>query len=1455
MNGPTAEGDKVWEKSWSVDEIRKGAVNWSLAGDAGLLLHLQEFSQKMVSRTHEIEKQVDGLVHETKVANVRVHNVFNDFIMLANTQFVENRVYDEDVSQEPKDETKKEEQEKSREQREVELIPKIAEAIGFGLKVIENSFEELDVNVADSDSEEDDDDMVGRADKILKVKDPYAHRPLPHLIGSPAFMQEDDVGIAEEFSDEEEIEEVSDNGSISDSDKSDISDSESESSYSDTESETDSDAEKPQKRTKSKISKQSKNSDDESSEGGDLFGTKDSDEASDMDSEEEQVLKQKPIGGMGGIAAELAAKIGAPPARPADDGGDSEGWDEEPKPKQKEHKHKKKRADSSTSKGSHHRKRADSERSKGKSTKKAVKEEDPFGGPSIEEDSPFSNKGGLFSGGGGLFDDDNDGGLFGDVPKPKAAKPAPPVEEDEEEEEEEEIIEKPVERAKTKSGKNIPTGGISIFGGGDDELFTPSPLEDQAPKQKTSAPAKSFGGGLFDDGDDDLFGSAPKKAPTKKESTKPPSKPSVDLFGGEDDDEGDLFASMPPVKKAEPPKAAEKKVTKKKLPAGAVSAFGSGPNPLAALIKSQRQGSDEEEEGGWSDSNKSTSSSLSSAKHDAKTERSPSVSSNSLFAEEPEEQKTEKKPSKPSSKVSSGLFDDEEDDLFSGLPKTKPAAKAASKPNKPSLFVEDGEGDLFGSASPPAPAAAPAKKKPTGGVSLFGGADLFGDSLKKTPEPEEKKIAPLTEPAPSPAKPKTTVKNSPLSLFDDDDEGDGGDLFGAAPPQKIKPPDDKRKRTRSKSLFEDEDVLFGTSPAAPEDNPTVDLFGANSPLTPSESKAKPFPKEEPKASPSVKVTGSTTKSSSTDLFGGDDTTDDLFAAPAKKPEPIKKPTVLPLGGATEDESSSDMFVAPAKPAAPVVKSKKPVGGVSMFGGMDPFAAKKAASSPKEEKPEVVLKMPVADPLFDDADDTFGKPAPKVERTPEPVSNVDTQRSSVSPSKIKAAGLNINPQALLPGAAPPIKEPEQVAIGFDQPASANTLQSLTKGRAKIQQKRRLPSRGRGGPQGASNGQQNGPIDEIDALTTVLEAPPVVNSIVTQPKLPDITSQPPEVTATPPAGRGRDLFGNDDLFPETSQSDPLFSFGADSSSTKKDSTDNDMFKSVEISKGNGPPLGDEDDIFGSGKKSVPQKQDSGDIISAKSSGLADGDDIFASGPKKSKVPSDLDIFAPKSSQKSETNDIFRSAEEKNGEKPAPDLFKSPATDEEDIFASKSTKVTKSKSSVMDDNDDIFADSSVNKKKEPKPVVTESQPSATAMDDDEVDIFAPKTKQSTTTKKADAFEDDDDLFAKPVKKVTKLKKEKTKDEDLFKDETDIFASLPASAPKEKKKKKKTDAGSKSLFKGDVDDIFATPKSSSPTSKPKTKKTTTPKKKTTSAKDDASIFDENAPSIFDDPLNAMQS
>lgn len=47
----------------------------------------------MLSKTHEIEKQLDSLIRDTKATDSRLHTVFNDFLMLSNTQFIENVTY------------------------------------------------------------------------------------------------------------------------------------------------------------------------------------------------------------------------------------------------------------------------------------------------------------------------------------------------------------------------------------------------------------------------------------------------------------------------------------------------------------------------------------------------------------------------------------------------------------------------------------------------------------------------------------------------------------------------------------------------------------------------------------------------------------------------------------------------------------------------------------------------------------------------------------------------------------------------------------------------------------------------------------------------------------------------------------------------------------------------------------------------------------------------------------------------------------------------------------------------------------------------------------------------------------------------------------------------------------------------------------------------------------------
>ena len=59
-------------------------------------------------------------------------------------------------------------QEKTREQKEAELIPKMQEAVNYGLKVLESAFEHLDIKAGNSDSE--DEEATDRVEAILEPK-------------------------------------------------------------------------------------------------------------------------------------------------------------------------------------------------------------------------------------------------------------------------------------------------------------------------------------------------------------------------------------------------------------------------------------------------------------------------------------------------------------------------------------------------------------------------------------------------------------------------------------------------------------------------------------------------------------------------------------------------------------------------------------------------------------------------------------------------------------------------------------------------------------------------------------------------------------------------------------------------------------------------------------------------------------------------------------------------------------------------------------------------------------------------------------------------------------------------------------------------------------------------------------------------------------------------------------
>ncbi|RMC11591.1 hypothetical protein DUI87_11712 [Hirundo rustica rustica] len=695
MNGDAAEPAPVWERPWSLDEIRKGSQNWSLASDAGLLHFLQEFSQQTISRTHEIKKQVDGLISETKATDCRLHNVFNDFLMLSNTQFIENRVYDEEVEEPiPKaDVGDKTEQEKTREQKEADLIPKIQEAVNYGLQVLDSAFEQLDIKAGNSDSEEEESNE--RVELILEPKDLYIDRPLPYLIGSQQFMEQDDVGLGDLSSEEGSVD--SDRGSVIDSEEKD-------------EEESDDEFGNPSEDDqKTRIAQMSDEDDDD---GCDLFDSeKEEDEDGDLD-ESTKPKKKRPTS----FADELAARIkGEVPVR----------QDEE-----------------RSSLSSETKTRKTPKEKKEVRVPSDDEDDDIFKPPKLtdEDFTPFGSRGGLFSGGTGLFDDE-ESDLFAEAPRGEESKEREeriPVSEGGSDVFSSTVTgEKDKKSATQSTEKTKQRGKVVLFDNDDDDddFFVEATKKPPEPVKSTAD--------LFDDDDEgDLFQEKPaipsvvagttketeshreatmgkKSQPSLGEDFKPlsetPPRKQRGLFSDEEDSE-DLFSSSKPVKSK-----ATFLPTSKSMSKAPLSLFDDDEEDLFGVRPAKKhQEKAPEERAKQSGPLKKASSLLFSSDEEEHWNVSKP-------AKPPSEDGQKEDPAKPASTVSqakdvktTSLFEEEdEEDLFAI---TKESQR---KPQKPSLLFEDDDinGESFFSSQsmllPSAAKAAVEKVKPAQAPPTF----------------------------------------------------------------------------------------------------------------------------------------------------------------------------------------------------------------------------------------------------------------------------------------------------------------------------------------------------------------------------------------------------------------------------------------------------------------------------------------------------------------------------------------------------------------------------------------------------------------------------------------------------------------------------------------------------------------------------------------------------------------
>ncbi|XP_011336352.2 WASH complex subunit 2A isoform X1 [Ooceraea biroi] len=195
--------DKSWDHPWTTEEMRKKRREWSLAGDVGLLKHLQQFSENLVSKANKTQAALDTLATQLKETGILVDNVTNTSLALANTQFIESRVQEDDIELKGNLEEKQRET-KPQDSTPENLIASISESVKQGLSIMDEKYKVMDV--ACSDSEEEDDGGVVFS-VIVGPNDPYQDRPLPYVIGSDKWMASDKVGLESSSSESEQADE------------------------------------------------------------------------------------------------------------------------------------------------------------------------------------------------------------------------------------------------------------------------------------------------------------------------------------------------------------------------------------------------------------------------------------------------------------------------------------------------------------------------------------------------------------------------------------------------------------------------------------------------------------------------------------------------------------------------------------------------------------------------------------------------------------------------------------------------------------------------------------------------------------------------------------------------------------------------------------------------------------------------------------------------------------------------------------------------------------------------------------------------------------------------------------------------------------------------------------------------------------------------------------------------
>merc|ERR1711976_559174 len=125
------------------------------------------------------------------MGEIKLDNANNNFLGLSNTKFIEARAYDDN------DEAiKTEDVPDNKLQLSEEEI--MVEAFKQGLEFVNSDFEKVPIENSDSESETEDEKTF----YVLQPINKYHLRPLPAIIGTSEWFDDDKVGLADEVKDE-----------------------------------------------------------------------------------------------------------------------------------------------------------------------------------------------------------------------------------------------------------------------------------------------------------------------------------------------------------------------------------------------------------------------------------------------------------------------------------------------------------------------------------------------------------------------------------------------------------------------------------------------------------------------------------------------------------------------------------------------------------------------------------------------------------------------------------------------------------------------------------------------------------------------------------------------------------------------------------------------------------------------------------------------------------------------------------------------------------------------------------------------------------------------------------------------------------------------------------------------------------------------------------------------------